>query len=58
MTDLSRNIQNGSAEGYQAPDIEVRGTLNDLTQGGHQSGSLDASYAQGTSSNFDGGLFS
>jgi hypothetical protein len=47
---------NGS--GYIPPAIEVRGSLNSLTQGGSLSGSTDAVYPVGTSSNFDGGLFS
>lgn len=47
---------NGS--GYVPPAIEVRGSLSALTQGGGLSGTLDASYPIGTSSSFDGGLFS
>jgi hypothetical protein len=49
---------NRSTEEYLAPDIEVRGSLNALTQGGSMSGSLDAHYAVGTSSSYGGGLFS
>ena len=43
---------------YVPPEIEERGELNEVTQGGSSTGSLDASYPQGTSSSFDGGLFS
>ncbi len=43
---------------YTAPDIRVRGSLNELTRGGSVSGNLDADYPVGTSSTYGGGLFS
>ena len=46
------------AEVYEPPELRIRGTLNELTQGGSQAGNLDASYPVGTSSTYGGGLFS
>lgn len=41
---------------YVPPAIEVRGSLNEMTQGGSLSGNLDANWPQGTPSSY--GLFS
>ena len=43
---------------YEKPTIADHGALVELTAGGSQAGNLDATYAVGTSSNFNGGLFS
>lgn len=48
----------GNGSTYAAPEIKVRGSLNELTRGGSVSGNLDASYPVGTPSNYGGGLFS
>jgi hypothetical protein len=53
-----QNPINHPTDQYTPPSIEVLGTLGDLTQGGSMSGSLDANYPIGTSSDFNGGLFS
>ncbi|HEY4826062.1 MAG TPA: lasso RiPP family leader peptide-containing protein [Solirubrobacteraceae bacterium] len=52
------NESNDVARTYEKPTIADHGALVDLTAGGSQSGSLDATYAVGTSSSFNGGLFS
>lgn len=43
---------------YEKPTIADHGALVDLTAGGSQAGNLDGTYAVGTPSNFNGGLFS
>lgn len=51
-------VSTDGARTYENPTIADHGALVDLTAGGSQSGNLDGTYAVGTSSNFNGGLFS
>ena len=53
-----RGTLNRPADEYTPPRIEVLGSLGEMTNGGSMSGSLDANYPIGTSSQFNGGLFS
>lgn len=53
-----KNTHNCPTDQYTPPSIEVLGSLVEVTQGGSLSGSLDANYPIGTSSSFNGGLFS
>jgi hypothetical protein len=62
---LNQSAANESAsegeeiEEYVPPEIEDRGSLNEVTQGGTRSGNLDANYNQGgDSQGWGGGLFS
>jgi hypothetical protein len=52
------NTVNHPTDQYTPPSIDVLGSLGEFTQGGSMSGSLDATYPVGTSSDFNGGLFS